>query len=627
MNDTATGQEASSAVTINDRLFRPLRPRSIAIVGASETPGTLIAQVFENMRNDFPGKIKVVNPTKDTVFGEKTFASVSTLPPTDLIVVMVAAARVPGIIEECAKAGHGGAYIISAGFVEAGPEGALLQDRIAEIAKANAFPVFGPNCVGYLNRFEGVMANFALGPEAERPVAGPIGLISQSGGVGSFMLSRFMEHGLGVGLFATTGNECDMSLSELAGFFLEQPEINMVAVFAETIRQPEAFIRAAKRALVLDKPIVVFRPPASIAAARASMAHTGSTVIAPEVFDAICDQYGVLRVDSIEDCVDLAVLLQTGRRMAGPRVGVLTVTGGMGLLMAGQAEEQGLTVNRLGEATEQKIAALCPSFASILNPVDTTPAIHPWAAYSDVLDILLEDDEIDAAITYAWSHDHDFGELTLKSNVKTDKPIATVITFRPEAMSARGVPAYSDPQRAAKAIAALYRFSCRKPLPVDQPFIEDSARAASVRSEFLRSGTGGVVGDSDGKQALAAYGIGFAADAEGESFYPLSLSMRRDPVFGPMVKLKNGAANGSFAPILLRAPFGPAHLFAAAERHNVMLPLSDGVGLTQEVAEAASNLGLFALEQPSVSSVEIDQLLVSKAGVHAAKAIIKISPK
>jgi hypothetical protein len=270
---------------------------------------------------------------------------------------------------------------------------------------------------------------------------------------------------------------------------------------------------------------------------------------------------------------------------------------------------------------------LCPSFASILNPVDTTPAIHPWAAYSDVLDILLEDDEIDAAITYAWSHDHDFGELTLKSNVKTDKPIATVITFRPEAMSARGVPAYSDPQRAAKAIAALYRFSCRKPLPVDQPFIEDSARAASVRSEFLRSGTGGVVGDSDGKQALAAYGIGFAADAEGESFYPLSLSMRRDPVFGPMVKLKNGAANGSFAPILLRAPFGPAHLFAAAERHNVMLPLSDGVGLTQEVAEAASNLGLFALEQPSVSSVEIDQLLVSKAGVHAAKAIIKISPK
>ena len=627
MTVSATLQAAHSDGTTIDLLYRPLRPSSIAIVGASETPGTLIAQVFENMRKDFPGKIKVVNPTKDTVFGEKTFASVSALPPTDLIVVMVAAARVPDIIEECAKAGHGGAYIISAGFVEAGPEGADLQERIAEIAKANAFPVFGPNCVGYLNRFEGVMANFALGPEAERPASGPIGLISQSGGVGSFMLSRFMEHGLGVGLFATTGNECNMSLAELTGFFLEQPEINMVAVFAETIRQPEAFIRAAKRALVLDKPIVVFRPPESAAAARASMAHTGSTVIAPQVFDAICDQYGVLRVDSIEDCVDLAVLLQTGRRMAGPRVGVLTVTGGMGLLMAGQAEEQGLKVNRLSEATEQKIAALCPSFASMLNPVDTTPAIHPWAAYSDVLDILLEDDEIDAAITYAWSHDHDFGELTLKSNVKTNKPIATVITFRPEAMSARGVPSYSDPQRAARAIAALYRFSCRKPLPADQPFTEDSARAAKVRTEFLRTGTGGVVSESDSEHALAEYGISFAADADDAGTYRISLSMLRDPVFGPMVELKAGAADRSFAPILLRAPFGPEHLFAAAERQNVMLPLSGGEGLTQAVAEAASNLGLFALEQPSVSSVQIDRLLVSKAGAHATQAIIKIAAK
>jgi acyl-CoA synthetase (NDP forming) len=283
----------------------------------------------------------------------------------------------------------------------------------------------------------------------------------------------------------------------------------------------------------------------------------------------------------------------------------------MGLLMAGQAEEHGLQVNLLGEATEQKIAALCPSYASTVNPVATTPGINPWAAYSDVLDILLEDDEIDAAITYAWEADHEFGQLTFKSNVKTNKPIATVVTFKPEEMSARGVPSYPDPERAARALAALYRFSCRKPLLADHPFTPDSARAEQVRANFLGNET---VSDNDAKRALAEYGISFAADADGERH---SLSMRRDPVFGPMVELRSEVHE----PLLLRAPFGPAHLLAAAERQNVPF------GLTQEVAEAASNLGVFALEQPSVVSVQIDQLLVSKAGAHAVAAIIKIATK
>jgi acyl-CoA synthetase (NDP forming) len=463
--------------------------------------------------------------------------------------------------------------------------------------------------VGYLNRFEGVMANFSLRPDQARPKPGPVGLISQSGGVGSTLLSRLMEHGVGVGLFATTGNECHMTASDLLQFFIEQPEMSIVGVFAETIGRPEVFVRAAQRAAELDKPIIAMRPPKSEAAARAALAHTGSTVVSPEVFDAVCDQYGVLRVPSIDNFVDLSVILQNGRRMRGRKVAVVTMSGGAGVLIAGEAQEQGLEVNVLGPSTEQKIAAITPPFAGTKNPVDTTPALNPWSAFRDVIEILLQDAEIDVVLVYIWGPENQLAEMVIAAYGATDKPVATIATENPEGMSAKGVPSFGDPARAARALVALHKISVRRPFAPEPAFSPDVARRERVRTILsVRS----MVSGAEARRAISEYGIAFIDETsyatEDEdvagSGIEFALGMLRDPDFGPMVALRVGRSSAPLAQVLLRAPVGQAQVLAAVER------------LTDPRVERFSQ------------SVHIGwrEQLVSPAGVNALGAVIVQSP-
>jgi len=254
------------------RLDRIFKPQSATVIGASAQPMSIGGRVYGNLQFDFPGRLYPVNARASEVQGDRAYASIDLLPePVDLVVVMVPAVHVPAIVRSCIERGDGGVYIISAGFSEVGPEGAALQAEISALSQEHDFPVFGPNCIGFTNTHRHITATFALFPERGRPTPGPVGIVSQSGGFGSFILNRAVERGIHVGMFASTGNECDVDFASVLEYCVEDPELEVIAVFAETIRQPAAFLRAVARARELGKQIFSVSPTPSEAVARAVM--------------------------------------------------------------------------------------------------------------------------------------------------------------------------------------------------------------------------------------------------------------------------------------------------------------------------------------------------------------------
>lgn len=205
-----------------------------------------------------------------------------------MAVIAVSAEAAVGVLEEVAAAGIGGAVIVTSGFAEAGDAGKALQARLVEVAERTGVRLIGPNCIGYLNVAEGVAANFTLLPGQPLPSTGRVALVSQSGGFGSYLMAKGLETGLQLGWFISTGNEADLNLVKVLRYLVERPEVGVLLMFSETLRDPDIFIEAVLRAHALDKPVVVLKAGRSDEAARAAMSHTASIVGSADVFDSVC---------------------------------------------------------------------------------------------------------------------------------------------------------------------------------------------------------------------------------------------------------------------------------------------------------------------------------------------------
>ncbi|WP_261566533.1 acetate--CoA ligase family protein [Frankia gtarii] len=484
------------------------RPASIAVVGATDKPGALGGRVYGNLKQDFKGRLYPVNARSPEVFGDRAYPSVRDLPePTDLIVVLVPATHVVAVIEDSIAAGHGGVYLISSGFSEVGGEGTQIQERIAALAREHGFPVVGPNCVGYMNQYDNIMATFAIPPGEQRPKPGPVGIVSQSGGFGAFILNRAVNRGVGVGMFASTGNQCDVTLFDVLEYFVEQPELQVIAMFSEGVRDPAPFLRAAKRAIELGKVIISVSPGTSEAVARAVLSHTASIVGSAEVYRAVCEQYGVLEADSIDTLLDYAIALQDGRRMRGNRIGIVTQSGGAGVLFAGDAANHGLEVPELAAGTQERIAAVIPAFGSARNPIDTTPGVGliTGEVYATILRELLSDDSIDAGVVLGWYGGDTRADAIVEVYHSQDKPLVPVVAVNPELMQGRDIPSFTDPTRAVQAVAAIARTS-RRVMP-DDGFTVDEQRAARSRQALDEARSRPFVLETTAKDVLARYGV------------------------------------------------------------------------------------------------------------------------
>ena len=383
------------------------RPRAIAVIGASQDPSKIGGRPVQFLRQyGFPGAVYPVNPRASEVQGFRAYPSVADLPEApDLAVIAVAAEAAPEAVDACAARGVRITVVLSSGFSEMGAAGLALQDRIRATAHRTGMRVLGPNCLGAIGVAERAISTFSIVLESAMPKAGPLGIVSQSGNLGSYTMLLAGERGLGISQFMTTGNECDVDVADGVAFLAQDPATSVILLILETCRDPARLVQALHAARAAGKPVIVLKIGETTAGQQAAASHTGALAGSEAVFDAVFRRAGAWRVRSIEQLVDLgqaAVALGT-RRMRGRRVTLLVASGGFGVLLADAASAAGLTLPQPSAAAQARITAAVP-YASPLNPVDATAQMGARPEIlAQILTALMEDDGSDALIVMASS--------------------------------------------------------------------------------------------------------------------------------------------------------------------------------------------------------------------------------
>jgi len=446
------------------------KPGSVAVIGASDNPGKLGFHVMKSLTHGrYPGRIFPVNPGKDEIFGIKTFSSLSQIPETvDLVIIVLPAGQVPGTLRECEAKGVSGVVLITAGFKEIEDRsGEALQKEITSLANQAGIPIIGPNTFGLINLHLPLNASFT--PEFSGVEKGKISLVSQSGGMSHLMAFLAMENGIGLSKIIGLGNRCNIDFADMVRYLMEDSETGVIALYLEGIDDPRRLIETAKRARG-KKPILAYKVGRSRASDKASQFHTGSLAGKHEIYGGAFKQAGILAVESSEELLDTAKALALCPLPMGSRVAVLSGQAGPGMAACDVAEGGGLSLGTFSPETQRKIEALLPPLAIRTNPVDMGPAWYDSEATREIVKTVLEDQGIDAiilCIMFASANRASAGVLSdMLLHRSTGKPILSCLSSPDRIwekeikdLEASGVPNYPTPERAARSLVNLFRFS------------------------------------------------------------------------------------------------------------------------------------------------------------------------
>lgn len=383
-----------------DGVARMLRPASVAVVGASGRPGSFGARTLATLRSSgFAGRIHPVNPKVDAVDGLVCRPRLADVPePCDLVLVLVPAVAVPAVIANCAATGAGAAVVFSSGFGELGAEGAALQEEIVATARAGGVRLLGPNCQGLLYTPHQLVASFSAAVKANRPDDRGVAYVGQSGALGGSFLGLARDRGLALTAWITTGNQPDLTVTEVAAGLVEDPAVRVLALYLEELPDGAAWHAVTRRAAVTGTAVVVLRSGRSVAGRRAAAAHTGALVGSDAAFDLTCTRNGVMVVDDIGTLLAVAQECAAPRPRRGKRVAVVTSSGGAGGLIADTLDRHGLRLADLSDATTRELAGLVPAFGSTANPVDVTAQLFNarGGSFGQVCKTLVADDGVEA---------------------------------------------------------------------------------------------------------------------------------------------------------------------------------------------------------------------------------------
>ena len=351
-------------------------PKSIAVIGASNDPTKIGGRAIKNLTlGGYQGRILPINPKYGRVHGLVAFAQIADVgEPVDLAIISLSAPQVHDAVRACASSGVKAAIIFSAGFSEASEEGARAQSEIRALARAAGLRLLGPNCLGTINTRNGVLATFTSGVVDQAPQRGGISLASQSGAFGSHCLALMRERGLALNLWATTGNQCDVEVSDFLAYMAADPATEVIIGSIEGVHDGRRLVEAFDIARRHRKPMIVMKVGTSDAGVAAMASHTASLAGSDAIFDAVLREYGVYRARTIDELMDVAYVASRGRFPADPGLGVLTLSGGVGVLMADAAAEAGVELQPLPESAQDSLKQLVP-FAGTRNPVDATAQI------------------------------------------------------------------------------------------------------------------------------------------------------------------------------------------------------------------------------------------------------------
>ena len=492
-----------------DALFNP---RSVAIIGASEDPTRIGGRPLRYLKESgFEGAIWPVNPRRDRVQGIEAHPSIAEVPGmVDVAVVAVPADRTIETIEACAERGVGAAVVFTSGFAETGADGAARQRRMGEIARASGMRILGPNCLGVYNAAIGYFATFTTTLDIHRPQPGPVAIVSQSGAYGSHLGLLARRRRIDVGLWVTTGNECDVTVPECIAWMAARPEIDVVAAYAEGTQDGDALLASLDAARAHGKAVFFLKAGRSEAGAEAVRSHTAALAGADAVFGSVLTQHGIVRTDTTEEMLDAAYAASFGALPTGRRTGFMTISGGAGVLMADEAAAQGLEVAPMPEATQSRLKERL-SFCTPRNPVDITAQVfNAPHLVGEFLDAMLDEGDYAAIViffTYVASVEF-MAKPTLDALARArerhpHRPILMSMIGSGEAIAryeALNVPVFEDPVRAVRAVSALARVA------------EGLARGPGAGADTTahppgdRYG-GGRLDEHDAKRLLASWGV------------------------------------------------------------------------------------------------------------------------
>ena len=445
-----------------------LSPRSIAILGASADLSKVNGRTLRYLlEKGYAGQIYPVNPKYDRIGGLACYPNVSALPAApDLAVVAVPARAVASSLRELGRRGTRSAIVFSSGFSEMGDEGRALEQEAVAVAREANVRLCGPNCLGLINAYDNVIATFGQFAEGETP-PGPVGFVTQSGAFGTAIAALARRRDLGLGYFVNTGNEGDVDFVEVMGAVLEDERIRVAAGYIEGMRNGRGLLALGDRAIATGKPLVLAKVGKTAAGARAAASHTGSLAGADAVFDGAIRGRGIIRARNEEQMLDIVEAFAYCALPQGNGIGIVTQSGGAGVLMADRAEELGIRVPVLGAQTQQALKQVIPGFGAAGNPVDVTGQfVAEPALLRDAVRIVLSDPQVHVGIV--WLQLMDAYVDTLLSifeeiRDQAPKPFMVCWVAAPDealrGLRARGIAVLRGAEPCVDACAALIRFA------------------------------------------------------------------------------------------------------------------------------------------------------------------------
>ncbi len=446
-------------------------PRAIAVYGASSDPTKIGGRPLDFLkRSGFDGLLYPINPKLPEIQGLPSYPSIAALPgPADMAIVAVPAPAVVAALEDCAANGVRGAVVLSSGFAEVGGAGTAWQAEISALAARTGMRVVGPNCMGIINVRRRLIGTFTPSAMGIEPVPGCISLVSQSGAFGGYCLSLIQRRRLGLNYWITTGNQSDVDFADCVEFFAEDDETRVIAGYLEAATNRDRLFRALALARARGKRVVVLKVGRSDVGAQATVSHTASLAGSDDVYDGVFRQFGVFRARNIDEFFDVAYAASFPAPLPrGPRLGVLTVSGGVGALMADVAEEVGLEMPPMPEDAQRRLKALVP-FCGPRNPVDmTAQLVNDLSLFGRNFEIMLDEGDYDLVIVFLSTIGvaKELSMILLEQLKRIlarypDRSIITSALATPEVhrlFDEAGAMLFDEPTRAIRAAKALVRF-------------------------------------------------------------------------------------------------------------------------------------------------------------------------
>ncbi len=512
-----------------DKLDAIFSPQSVAVVGASTTPGKVGHDIFANvLRGGYKGVLYPVNPKARAILSVRAYPSVREIPdPIDLAMIILPPKPALTAVEEAVEKGVKGVVIVSAGFREVGAHGREMEDRIIATCREAGVRVVGPNCLGVINPMADVRLNASF--SARMPEPGNISFISQSGALCTAVLDFAADREFGFSKFISIGNKADVDELDLLRYFHEDTDTKVIMIYLEELRRGPEFIEAVKEITSGSRPtpILAIKSGRTAAGASAAASHTGALAGSEAVYDSIFLQSGIIRVASINELFDFASAFATktesplgkARRKipTGNRVAIVTNAGGPGIVATDMTVSSGLQLARFDDETVEVLDSHLPDTANLNNPVDVIGDASP-DRYENALAAVIRDGGVDGALVILTPQSMTNALATAEAIVRvasrTHKPILCcfmgIVDVSPgvKYLQARGYPVYRFPEQAAKAFGALYRYAqwLNRQHLAQLELSHDRDRAAGVIRDCLdRDQTH--LGELEGNGILESYGF------------------------------------------------------------------------------------------------------------------------